>query len=253
MADTASKIDAAAEKAFAEAAEKKTAEAVSAKPTVAAPAPAAKVPVAKAPARKSAPKNAKKPAASKAPARAKTVTAKKPVAAKKIKAPAGKPASTTPITKLKDTIMATAKTATTADFAAKAKEAAAEAQTRAKAAYDKGAELTAEVTAFQKGNLEALVESGKILAAGVQDMGRAYVEEAKAAVETVQADVKKMAAVKSPTELFQLQGEIARRNFDAVIATASKNSESFLKLANEAFAPVSSRMSLAAEKFSKAA
>lgn len=253
MADTASKIDAAAEKAFADAAEKKTTTAIAKPIEPAKPAADAPAISAKAPAKKIAPKKAGPAAVKKAAA--KPAAAKKPVATKKIKAaslkkPSGK---STPISKLKDTIMATAKSATTTDFTKTVKEAAADAQIRAKAAFDKGSELTTEAVAFQKGNLEALVESGKILAAGVQDMGRTYVEEAKTAVETVQADVKKLAAVKSPTELFQLQGEIARRNFDAAIAAASKNSETFLKLANEAFAPVSSRMSLAAEKFSKAA
>ena len=159
----------------------------------------------------------------------------------------------TPISKLKDSIMATAKNAKTTDYTAKAKEMAADMQTRAKAVYDKGAEMTQDVVEFQKGNLEALVASGKILASGMQDMGRAYVAEAKGAVETVQADVKKMAAVKSPTELFQLQGELARRNFDAMVSTTSKNTEAMVKLANEAFAPLSSRFSLAAEKVRKAA
>ncbi|MFA6220154.1 MAG: phasin family protein [Erythrobacter sp.] len=249
MADSQSKIDAAAEKAFAEAAQKKAAEAVSATPVVAKQAAAAKP--ASAPA--SAKIVAKKVATKKVPAQ-------KPVAAKKTKSAPKKPVLSraegaippkpTPITQLKETIMATAKTT---DYTAKAKELAADVQTRAKAAYDKGTELAKEAVEFQKGNLEALVESGKILAAGVQDMGRTYVEEAKGAVETVQADVKKIAAVKSPTELFQLQGEIARRNFDAAVAGASKNTEAMLKLVNDAFAPVSTRMSLAAEKFSKAA
>lgn len=280
MADSQSKIDAAAEKAFAEAAEKKAAEAVTAKAaakpvaaakpapakvetapetaavatmtaeTVAKAAPAAKAAAKKVPAKKAVVKKAapKKVLAKKAPV-------KKPVAAKKIKAAPKKAASpkTTPITQLKETIMATAKTAKTTDYTAKAKELAADVQTRAKAAYDKGTEMTKEAVEFQKGNLEAIVEAGKILAAGMQDMGRTYVEEAKGAVETVQADVKKIAAVKSPTELFQLQGEIARRNFDAAVAGASKNTEAMLKLVNDAFAPVSTRMSLAAEKFSKAA
>ncbi len=282
MADSQSKIDAAAEKAFAEAAEKKTAEAakagVSAKAVekaveadttapvktdkvaeaVAAPATEAaskKAPAKKVAAKKAAPKKAKpKKAAAKTVAK-KKAPAKKPVAAKKTAAAPKKAATTktTPISKLKENIMATAKNAKTTDFTAKAKEVAADMQTRAKAAYDKGTELTKDAVEFQKGNFEALVESGKILASGMQDMGRTYVEEAKTAAETVQADVKKFAAVKSPTELFQLQGEIARRNFDAMVKTTSKNTEAMLKLANEAFAPVSNRMSLAAEKVRKAA
>ncbi|EDL48463.1 phasin family protein [Erythrobacter sp. SD-21] len=267
MAESQTKIDAAAEKAYAAAAEKKTAE-VSAEAVEKAveadsPAPVKTDKVAKAvaaPAKKAPSEKApvkKKPAAKKA-APKKTVAknaAPKKVAAKKA-APAKKPATTTsatPIAKLKDTIMATANNAKTTDYTAKAKEMAAEAQTRAKAAYDKGAEMTQGVVEFQKGNFEALVESGKILAGGMQDMGRTYVEEAKSAAETVQGDVKKFAAVKSPTELFQLQGEIARRNFDAMVSTTSKNTEAMLKLANEAFAPLSSRMSLAAEKVRKAA
>lgn len=269
MAESQTKIDAAAEKAYAEAAAKKTSEvspkavekAVDADKTVPvktdAVAKAVAAPAEK-PAAKAAPAKAKKVAAKKAPAKKKPVakkTAPKKIAAKKA-VPAKKAAtktSKTPIIKLKDTIMATAKNAKTTDYTAKAKEMAADLQTRAKAAYDKGSEITQDAVEFQKGNIEALIESGKILASGVQDMGRTYVEEAKSAAETVQGDVKKFAAIKSPTELFQLQGEIARRNFDAMVSTTSKNTEAMLKLANEAFAPLSSRMSLAAEKIRKAA
>ncbi len=282
MTESQSKIDAAAEKAFAVAAEKKAAE-TAAKPVEAArPAPVAtpavpvvakvaetapvstkpvqapvlKKPVAKKIAAKkvAAPKAApKKVAVKKAAAR--KVAARKTAA---VTAPAKKPVvaaaktvePTTTISQLKDKIMATTKTT---DFTAKAKETVADMQTRAKAAYDKGAELTADVAAFHKGNLDAVVEAGKVLAAGVQDMGRTYVEDVKAAAETVTDDVKKMVAVKSPTELFQLQGEIARRNLDTLVAKTSKNAEVMMKLANDMFAPISTRASVAMERFNKAA
>jgi phasin family protein len=258
MADSPSKIDAAAEKAFAEAAAKKAAIKKVAEPSgeksevsIAAVAEAVAAPA--------------KPVATK---RVKTPTAKKPAPLKKTaKAPASpKPAAklpvpvspvktikpTTTIEQLKDKIME-ATTAKTTDFAAKFQETAAEMQTRAKAAYDKGAELTADMTAFHKGNFDALVESGKVLAATMQDLGRTAVEDAKAAAETVTADVKAMAAVKSPTELFQLQGEIARRNLDTLVARTSKNAEVMMKLANDMFAPLSSRASVAMERLNKAA
>ena len=262
MADSPSKIDAAAEKAFAEAAEKKTSEAV-AKPAAPASVAAAPVaaPVAKA---EAAPKPVvapkAKPVAKKA---ARKIAAEKAVAkpaAKKPavrKAPARKPGATpaktikpTTISQLKDKIMATAKTT---DFAKTAQDAVADLQARAKAAYEKGTEMTADVTAFHKGNFDAVVESGKILAAGMQDLGRTVVEDAKSAAETATADVKAIAAVKSPTELFQLQGEIARRNLDTLVARTSKNAEAMMKLANEMFAPLSSRASVAMERLTKAA
>lgn len=254
MADTAtSKIDAAAEKAFAEAAAKnveapKVAKAVEA-PMPAAPAPAAaakKAPVKKPAAKKlAAKKTATKPVAKKAPLKkvAPKTAPKKAVAAKKA-APV-----TSTVSKIKDTIMAT----DTTKIAEAAKTFAADAQTRLKDVYTKSTEMAGDVAEFNKANLEAVVASGKVLAAGMQTMARESFEEAKKAAEVVTADVKAMTAVKSPTELVKLQGELARRNFDAAVAYGSKNTEAWLKLANEAFAPISTRYSEAAEKISKAA
>jgi phasin family protein len=152
----------------------------------------------------------------------------------------------------KDTIMA--KTQTVAeDFTAKVKDAMTEAQDRAKVAFEKSQALAGEAGEFTKGNVEALVASGKVFAAGMQDIGKDYVTEAKSAFETVQADMKELAAVKSPADFFKLQGEILRRNFDAAIATGSKNSEKVVKIAGEAFAPIQNRVSLAIEKVKQAA
>ena len=50
-----------------------------------------------------------------------------------------------------------------------------------------------------------------------------------------------------------MQSNLTRRNFDAMMAFGSKQTETMLNLANESFAPISSRMSVAAEKISKAA
>jgi phasin family protein len=230
------KIDAAAEKAYAEAAAK----------AAEAPKPAAPVKAAKPAVKKAVP--AKKPAP------AKKVATKKPVAKPAAKAPSkvaalvSTPATT--ITKLKDTIMATAKNT---DFTATAKEVAADLQTRVQGAYAKTAELASEVTDFSKGNVDAVVESGKIFFAGAQELVKDNVETGKTVIETVTADAKKMMEVKSPTELMQMQGELARRNFDAIVSFGSKRTEAWLKLYNEAFAPISNRVSIAAEKITKAA
>ena len=132
-------------------------------------------------------------------------------------------------------------------------DAMKEIQDRAQSAYDKSAEAMTEMTDFAKGNVEAVVESGKIFAEGVQSLGQTYADEAKSAYETVTGDLKEMAAIKSPTELFQLQGKILRRNFDALVATSSKSTDAAMKLANDAMAPISGRVNVAAEKLSKVA
>lgn len=249
------KIDLAAEKAYAEAAAK----AVPAAPKAEKAAPAAetetpaapkKAPLAKKAAKvvKPAAKTVKKTATKTKPAAAK-LPVKKPVLAKKAAKPAAAPKTNT-VTKLKDTVMETVKNT---DLTATAKEVFADVQTRAKTAYAKGTEFAGEATEFTKANLEAVVESGKIFFTGAQELIKDNVETGKTVIETVTEDAKKVAAIKSPTELMQLQGEIARRNFDAVVAYGSKRTEAWVKLYNDAFAPISNRVSVAVEKVKTAA
>jgi len=232
----ASKIDAAAEKAYAEAAAK--AEKPVAKKVAAKKAPAKKAAPKKTAAKKAAPK---KPAAKATPKKVSKTSTQSTKAAK-------------PVSTIKDTIMAKAKDNKVTDTITDgAKEIAADVQARVKTATAKAGEFAGEVNEFNKENLEAVVESGKILLAGAQEMGRSNLETGKTVVATVSADVKKVAGVKSPTELVQLQGELARRNIDAAISFGSKNTESWLKIYNDAFAPISSRVSVAAERIKKAA
>ncbi|MFN5820465.1 MAG: phasin family protein [Novosphingobium sp.] len=189
---------------------------------------------------------AKKVAAPKKPA------AKKIARAKKTVAPAKKVAKAAPLKSKDTTIMAKTQQAAE-DFTAKVKDAVADLQDRAKTAMEKSTAVFADAGEFTKGNVEALVESGKVLAAGLQDLGKVYVEDAKTGFETMTADVKELAAVKSPADFFKLQGEILRRNFDTAMATGSKRSEALVKLANDAFAPVQNRVSIAIEKVKQAA
>jgi phasin family protein len=232
--DTA-KAEAAAEKAYAQAAAKVE---IAAK-TEAAPAVKAEKPA-----------PAKPAAVTKAPAAKKAAAPKKII--KKAAAPKPAPAKTAPKSTLKDTIMTKTQTVTE-DFTAKIKDVVADAQDRAKTVFEKTQAYAADYGDFTKGNVEALVASGKVLAAGLQDMGKDMVAEGKTALETMTADVKDLAAVKSPADFFKLQGEILRRNFDAAVSTGSKRSETVVKLATEAFAPIQTRVSLAVEKVKQAA
>lgn len=243
----AAKAEAAAEKAYAAAAAATPVKA-EAKPEAKPAAAKVAAPVAKKAPAKAAPKKpAAKPVAAKKVAAPKKAPVKKKAAAPKAAKPAAAPAHS-----FKDTIMTKTKIATE-DFTAKVQETVAEAQERAKAAFERSQALFGDAGEFTKGNVEALVESGKVLAAGMQDLGKDYVAEAKTAFETVQADIKDLAAVKTPADFFKLQGEILRRNFDAAVASGSKHSEKVVKVAGEAFAPIQNRVSLAIEKVKQAA
>jgi len=250
--NTQPKIDAAAEQVQASAGAAKEAGAA-AKPASAKKAPvkpaAKRAPVKKAAALKATTAKKAVAKASAPQGAAKKTTAKK-APAKKAPAKASSTAKTNPVTKLKDTIMATAQNT---DLTAQAKEMASDMQDRLKMAYAKTGELAGDVNEFNKANVDAIVESGKIFFAGAQELAKDNVETGKTVVETVTADAKKMAAVKSPTELMQLQGELARRNFDALVSYGSQRTEAWVKLYNDAFAPISNRVSVAAEKITKAA
>ena len=244
----AAKAEAAAEKAYAEAAAKVEAVAkTEAAPAVKAeqPASAKKAAAPKAPAEKVV---AKKVAAKTAPNKA----ASPKLTTKKAAAPKAPAAKTAPKSTLKDTIMTKTQNVTE-DFTAKVKDVARDAQDRAKTVFEKTQAYAADYGDFTKGNVEALVESGKVLAAGLQDMGKDMVAEGKTAFETMTADVKELAAVKSPADFFKLQGEMLRRNFDAAVSTGSKRSETVVKMATEAFAPIQTRVSLAVAKVKQAA
>jgi len=123
-----------------------------------------------------------------------------------------------------------------------------EAQAKAKAAFEKSTAMVGEFGDFAKGNVEAVMESGKILADGMQGLGSELVAEGRSTFETITGDIKELAAAKSPTDFFKIQSEMMRKNFDSAVAYGSKNSEAMLKLVSDAMAPISGRVNLAMEK-----
>ena len=139
------------------------------------------------------------------------------------------------------------------DFTAAFKTAFTDAQDKAKAAYEKSTEAFGEAGTFAKGNVEAVVESSRILAAGLQELTSEFVAGSRSAFESMTAEVKSIAAAKSPAEFFSLQSELAKKHLDALLANSTKHSETMLKLVSDAAAPLSSRVNLAAEKLKTAA
>lgn len=143
-----------------------------------------------------------------------------------------------------DTVKPTAEKATEffADVRKKANEAAA-----------KGKKFAAEAVEFNKANVEAIVEAGKIVTKGAQEIGKTNMEFAKKNFEEVQVAVKELTSVKSPTDFVKLQGELARKGFDTFVAQGSKNTEAMVKLTSDMFQPISNRIAATTELFKKAA
>lgn len=141
----------------------------------------------------------------------------------------------------------------TADTQNRAEAMFTDVNARAKAALEKSTKLFEELNDFNKGNVEALVESSKVAAKAAETLGQQAADTARKNFETATAALKSFASAKSPTEFFQLQSDYARRAFDSMISDASRNSETMLKLAGDVFQPISNRFAVAAEKLKTAA
>lgn len=129
----------------------------------------------------------------------------------------------------------------TADMNAKAKEAMA-----------KTSKLAEEAVEFNKANVEAIVEAGKIAAKNMETLGQEGVTFARKSFEDTTAALKGYTSVKSPTEFFKLYAENSKKAFDAAVAQTSKTSELVVKMANDSFAPISNRVSVITSKMKAA-
>jgi phasin family protein len=153
-------------------------------------------------------------------------------------------------TLMNDTVTKVQETAQkfTADATARATEMFGDVSARAKTAMEKGSKGLEEMVEFSKGNLEAVVASGRVAAKGAQDIAKYSAEYGRKSIEEANATAKKFAAVKSPTEFFALQSEVAKTNLDAMVGEASKFAEGYMKLLGEIVQPMQNRYAVAVEK-----
>jgi phasin family protein len=139
------------------------------------------------------------------------------------------------------------------DAKARTEALVADMQVRAKQAADKGQEFAREAVDFSKGNVEAIVESAKIAAKGTEELVQEMVSFAKHSMTETTEAAKRYAAVKSPTEFFQLQQELSKTALDTFVKQGAKTTELSVKLANDAFQPISNRIAVAVSKLKNAA
>ncbi len=106
---------------------------------------------------------------------------------------------------------------------------------------------------FGQGNVEALVKSSQIFATGLQDLGKLMAAGAQATMDDAMSAFRAMTAVRSLKDAADLQASLARSAMDKALAQSGQVAETSFKVAEQAFAPISSRMSLAVQSFGKPA
>jgi phasin family protein len=125
----------------------------------------------------------------------------------------------------------------------------ADANERSQDLVKKSQKVAEQLADLARANVEAVVEAGRVAAEGARSIGQDVVAKQRDSVEQAADAIRSFAEAKSPTEYLQLQGEFARASFDRAVAETSKLTESLVKLAGEAFQPLSNRATANAERF----
>ena len=125
----------------------------------------------------------------------------------------------------------------------------ADANERSQDLVKRSQKVAGELADLARANVEAVVEAGRVASEGARSIGQEVVAKQRDSFEQAADAIRSLAEAKSPTEYLQLQGDFARASFDRAVAETSKLTESLVKLAGEAFQPLSNRASANAERF----
>ncbi len=139
------------------------------------------------------------------------------------------------------------------DGMSKAAAGFADTQAKVKEGMEKAMKTAEELVAFSQGNLEAMMKSGQIWTAGVQDIGKQMAANAQASFDETMSMFKALTSVKSVKDAFDLQASLARATIEKTLAESGKLTDASVKLTEQTLAPLTARFSLAMEKFAKSA
>jgi phasin family protein len=98
-----------------------------------------------------------------------------------------------------------------------------------------------------------MVRSSQIWAAGLQDISKLIAANAQASFDETMSTFKAMTSVKSLKDAMDLQASLARSTMEKTLAESGKLTDVSMKLTEQTLAPLTARVSLAVEKFTKVA
>ena len=108
-----------------------------------------------------------------------------------------------------------------------------------------------ELADIARANVDAVVESGKIATSGAQAIGQQVLAKGRDNIDQAANTVRALAEAKSPADVLQVQSDFFRSAFDRFVEESATLTESFVKVAGEAFEPISTRASLNVERFNE--
>ncbi len=132
--------------------------------------------------------------------------------------------------------------------------------------YEKTVELTtaqvekASTTAFKtyddmavlgKETFEAYIQSGTVIAQGIESMNKELLAFARDAFESNVKTTQALFGAKTLREAIDVQSQYSRASLDSVLSETAKLTEMSVQMTNQAMQPIQARVNLAVEKFMK--
>jgi len=112
---------------------------------------------------------------------------------------------------------------------------------------------TEDFVALGQANIEALVKSGQIWTAGVQELMKQFAETAKASFDEAVVTLRAISSAKSVTEAMNLQSKFSTSVAGRALAESNKLVDASIKLTEQTLAPIAARLTSTVETFDKAA
>ena len=114
---------------------------------------------------------------------------------------------------------------------------------------EKAAKTATDLTAFNRGTLEALAQAGQIFAAESQDLFRQAAEAGQTAFTEGLSNLRAIASAKTVKERLELQANFVRTSAISAVSEGSRFARAGIDLAEKVSAPIAARAYLAAETF----
>jgi phasin family protein len=110
-----------------------------------------------------------------------------------------------------------------------------------------------KVVAFHKGNFDAFVQANTLLAKGAQEISKEFFAQTQAHLQSAATAGQAVFQAKNLQDAVQLNVDTAKAGYEKFVAASTKLGELSVKVATEAFAPVTARLNVAVETFAKTA
>ncbi len=110
----------------------------------------------------------------------------------------------------------------------------------------------AELAAFGRENIEAAVKANAALSAGIEAISQEVMVYARTALQSANETARGLLGAKTLEDVVKIQTDLAKRQFEGMVAGSVKLSELGVSVASEAFAPWEGRVEAAMARFTPA-